>query len=93
MPTPNRQLLGFVVSFVRELVSFKKFNRTNGFNAASSLVSCLFAKPEELDSNKFFSEVTLPFKLMIELPVKLSMPLLRHATNNTKYTPDESNSS
>lgn len=44
MPSPNRECLGFVVSFMRDIARFKKHNRMGVSNVVTCFAFCLMER-------------------------------------------------
>lgn len=86
MPEPNRELLSFLISFLREISTFKKYNNMGPDNLATCFVLSIMGHGQEINHLQVLGTGAVVIKNLINLPVKLNMPKLSIVQNNTKFS-------
>eukprot|EP00924_Labyrinthula_sp_SR-Ha-C_P014330 maker-scaffold_20-snap-gene-2.9-mRNA-1 protein AED:0.04 eAED:0.04 QI:102/1/0.8/1/1/1/5/130/247 len=84
---PNRECLGFLISFLREVCTFKRFNQMSADNLATCFVLCLMSSNNSDAGEQMFliANGARVLKWLISEPVNLFMPSVNSVKQNTLY--------
>lgn len=83
--SPNRECLGLLISFLRELCAFRKFNHMTANNLATCFVLSVFGRGETQAQILLVTTGSQIIKKLIEGQVRIFMPSVKHVKNNTRY--------
>lgn len=85
---PNREVLGLLIAFLRELSTFRQHNQMTVENIATCFVFCLFGK---VGPNFPMTSIGLAggiIKKLLRSEVKIFMPMFEYVQQNTRYKDD-----
>eukprot|EP00924_Labyrinthula_sp_SR-Ha-C_P014356 maker-scaffold_20-snap-gene-3.43-mRNA-1 protein AED:0.00 eAED:0.00 QI:151/1/1/1/1/1/2/75/326 len=85
IPSPNRECFGLLISFLREVSAFRKFNQMNAENLATCFVLSLIGADNATDQLQILGTGGIAMKTLITKDVKLYMPSMQNVKNNTKF--------
>ena len=85
MISPNRECLGFVISFLREVATFEELNKMSQDNLAKIWCMSLMRGKDPMEEMARLGIATGVLRALIKLPVNLYMPSVRTVQKNTKY--------
>lgn len=88
--SPNRECLGFLVSFLREVVQFESVNQMNSRNLAICFAPSLIREPEDVAPELAMAMMGPSIgiiKTLIESDIKIPMPSASVVKQNTKHKP------
>lgn len=85
IPSPNRECLGLLVSFLRELCAFRKFNHMSSDNLATCFVLSVFGRGETATQIVLVTTGSQIIKKLIEGQIRIFMPSVKHVKFNTRY--------
>lgn len=88
IPSPNRECLGLLISFLRELCAFRKFNHMTASNLATCFVLSVFGRGKTHQQIILVTTGTKIMEKLISGKIKIFMPSVRHVKTNTRYKDD-----
>lgn len=85
IPSPNRECLGLLVSFLRELCAFRKFNHMTANNLATCFVLSIFGRGKTHQQIILVTTGTKIIKQLIAGEIRIFMPSVKNVKKNTRY--------
>ena len=78
MKSPNRECLGLIVSFLREVCAFRKFNNTTAHNLSTCFVLSIMGGGNAFDQLSLLGSGAQIIKKLIGSNIKIYMPSIRN---------------
>ena len=85
MKSPNRECLGFIISFLRETCAFRKFNKMTADNLSTCLGFALVGAGNSSVQLSFLGSGVQIIKEFIRKDIKIYMPSIKDVRSYTRY--------
>lgn len=88
IPSPQRECLGFIIHFLREVTALEQYNKMTPANLATCFAPTLLRAPDSTDAQQAFMDMSAAIgalNILIRHPEPLPQPSQEEIAKNTMY--------